>query len=140
MEWASIGRAEMTSEWMTNSMRREFSKLRDLQRADGFEDVTMTGSPSKTNKVTAKQKLRAQALDAFNGEESHSDEQPSDSKTAGNKTKVTFAAPSTLPKFLPVPPPEEGPKDRLALHAVTDDKALTLLKKTGRRKSVCTRS
>ena len=119
----------MTSEWMTSSMRREFSNLRDQQRAEADDKVTQPGSPAKRTQVTAKQKRRAQALDALNGDESLSDEQPSDSKAVGNKTKVTFAAPSTLPTFPPVPPPEEGPQDRLALHAVTDDKALSLLKK-----------
>jgi hypothetical protein len=119
----------MTSEWMTSSMGRELSKLRDFQLAERDDKVTLSGSPSKTNKITVQQKLKAQALDALNADDSHSDVRPSDSRSAGNKTKVTFAAPSTLPKFPPVPPREEVPQDRLAPQAVTDDKALTLLRK-----------
>ena len=47
------------------------------------------------------------------------------------RTKAFSALPafpfSTLPKFPPAPSPEKGPDEGFSLHAVTDDKSLSLL-------------
>ena len=90
-------------------MRREFSKLRDIERAEAVDKASRSGSPSGKGKVTAKQKLRAQALEALFDADGELDAVPQKSKATGDKVGLSADAPASLPKFPPVPPPERGP-------------------------------
>ena len=55
------------------------------------------------------------------------------SKAACDKAGLSANASAVLPKFPPVPPPEREPQDGFKLHAVSDDKALSLLKKLAQK-------
>ena len=87
-------------------MRREFSKLRDIERAEAADKASRSHSPSGKGKVTAKQKLRAQALEALFDADGELDAVPQKSRAAGDKVGLSADAPASLPKPPPVLPPE----------------------------------
>ena len=136
LEWAPSNKGQLTSSWITPSMVRAYSLLRDRHRAPRKTTSSLSAVPA--GKTTQQQQKRAQAIQALKAAKPFSDSEssgkprrPSALKSSKTGLGSTVQPPSGLSGavsddsgFPPLPPPSTSP----GLHAVTDDKALMLLK------------
>ena len=136
LEWAPANKGQLTSSWITPSMIRAYSVLRDRHRAPRKSTSSMSVMPA--GKTTQQQQKRAQALLALKSAKPFSDSESSGKPRRPSALKASRtglgsavqpppekrAAAPDVSEFPPLPPPSTDP----GFHAVTDDKSLKLLR------------
>ena len=136
LEWAPATKGQLTASWITPSMIRAYSLLRDRHRAPRKSASSLSSVPA--GKTAQQQQKRAKAMQALKAAKPYSDSESSSkpsrpSALKSNKTGLgsTLKPPSQIlgavpdeAGFPPLPPPDTDP----GIHAVTDDKALKLLR------------
>jgi hypothetical protein len=139
LEWAPVNKGQLTSSWITPSMIKAYTVLRDRQLRDRYcppRKAASSMAVMPAGKTTQQQQKRAQALLALKSARPFSDSESSGkpsrpSALKGGRLDIGAsakppdrAASPDASTFPPLPPPRVAP----GLHAVTDDKALTLLR------------
>ena len=137
LEWAPANKGQLTSSWITPSMVRTYTLLRDRHRTPKKASSSMSVMPAAGNKTSQKQQRRAQALLALKSARPFSDSESSgkplrpsalkSSRTGLGAVTKPAGAPAAAPdvsEFPPLPPPSSEP----GIHAISDDKSLMLLK------------
>ena len=137
LEWAPVNIGQLTSDWITPSMVRAFTVLRDRHLAPGKASGPGSLALHAGSKTSQKQQRRAQAIQALRSAKPFSDSEssgkparPSALKTSksgsalSRKPADASTAVQELSEFPPVPPPSSDP----GVFAISDDKSLKLLK------------